>query len=154
MKKNLYKAFLAVAFLAAPMFLPGTKEASAGMRVDIHLGGPPMVVVGRAGPSAAVLPGRPLRFHDGCWYRLHQGRWFKAHSRGGPWVHVASGRVPRAFSSPPRHRRDQSAYRSWVAHRRVENARWKSERDRRRDHREERQNHGRRGGRDFGRGGH
>jgi hypothetical protein len=63
---------------------------------------PPQVV---AVPSSSVFYAPQANFnlfvYSGRYYSFHQGTWFQATTHNGPWVVIASERVPRAVVGVP-----------------------------------------------------
>ncbi len=117
-----FRAWVTSVFLGGLVSLWAMTDSVAGVNINIgapdiniSIGTPPPVVVARP-PVMAVIPGTyvyiapdisvEILFYHGHWYRAHNGHWFNAASYNGPWVYVASSKVPRAILTlPPGHRR-------------------------------------------------
>jgi hypothetical protein len=93
----------------------GAPDVCAQVHLNLNIGPPPVFAFPQP-PQLAVIPGTyvygvpgieaELLFYHGRWYRPHGGNWFYARSYNGPWVHLASARVPRPLFAlpPPGHR--------------------------------------------------
>jgi hypothetical protein len=115
MQKRIWRTLVLAALLGAPLTLVGTKDASAGVNVDIHIGLPPAFAF-HAPPSMVVIPGTyvylvpdieaNILFYNGYWYRPYEGRWYSARSYNGPWAYLGPRSIPRALVKLPQEYRN------------------------------------------------
>ena len=106
-----------IALSALAMIATMTSAALAETNVDVRIGigtpPPPPVVVVREEPRLVFVPGASVyvvsdrrwdydTFRYGVyWYAYRGGFWYRARSWRGPYVTLASSRVPRAIINVP-----------------------------------------------------
>ncbi len=100
-------------FLLALAMLPSVGTAEVSVNIGVFAPPPPYAIP--APPPVVVIPrtyvymvpdiGVDIFFYHGSWYRPFEGRWYKARSYNGPWVYLASPRVPRPLLTLPPHYR-------------------------------------------------
>ena len=117
----------------------GVAARAANADVNVHIGGPPPVVVAppapqivvTAPPHFVVIPGSPVYYAPDLPYNyfaynnrhwvFRDGRWFVARTHRGPWHLVAAERVPRPvavvpvryYKVPPGHAKKFGHARDW-----------------------------------------
>jgi hypothetical protein len=97
-------------FAAATALLwSGASAAASDVRINVGLGGPPIVLT--APPQLVAVPGTPvsyapelqvnLFFYKGRYYTVAHGVWSRAPAYAGPWVVIQIGQVPPPVLSVP-----------------------------------------------------
>ncbi|HSB31630.1 MAG TPA: hypothetical protein VLD55_08520 [Candidatus Sulfobium mesophilum] len=84
-------------------------QSYAGVNVSVGINLPAFTFA--APPPMVVIPGTyayyapdasvDILFYGGYWYRPYGGRWYRATGYNGPWVYIASTRVPRVLIDVP-----------------------------------------------------
>jgi hypothetical protein len=92
--------------------LPITEAVAGDVTVGVNIGipAPPRIVL-PAPPPVVVVPHTPVSYvpsvdfnlfvYSGHYYTFHDGSWFHARSHSGPWVFIATERVPRPVVAVP-----------------------------------------------------
>ena len=106
--RRLLAMMLAVAATALP--ITGAVAGEVNVGVNIGLPAPPKIVL-PAPPAVVVVPNTPVSYvpsvnfnlfvYGGQYYTFHDGSWFYAKSHSGPWVFIATERVPRPVVAVP-----------------------------------------------------
>jgi hypothetical protein len=92
--------------------LPITGAVAGDVNVGINIGVPaPPKIVLPAPPAVVVVPRTPVSYvpsvnfnlfvYSGRYYTFHDGSWFYAQSHSGPWIFIATERVPRPVVAVP-----------------------------------------------------
>jgi hypothetical protein len=94
---------------AAAMLFSGASATASDLKINIDLGGPPIVLT--APPQLVVVPGTPvyyapdvsanLFFYKGRYYTLASGVWSMAPAYSGPWAVIQIGQVPPPVLAVP-----------------------------------------------------
>ena len=123
-----------------------TTEARAGVRVNVNIGPPPIVVA--EPPEVVLIPGSQVYFvpqpdidiffYNGYWWSPRGDRWYRARAYNGPW-----GVVERRFVPAPVFRVPRNYRARYERERPIPYGQWKKEfrhgeREERRDWKEER----------------
>lgn len=113
---------IALATAVAGLALAGPSAADVNVGINIGVPPPPPVVVAEP-PRLVVVPRSPVYYaptlpynyfyYDGRYYTHHDGAWFYGAAANGPWVYIATGRVPHPvlavpvtyYKVPPGHRK-------------------------------------------------
>jgi hypothetical protein len=87
---------------------PALGQVSVGIHVSVP---PPPKIVLPAPPPVVVVPHSPVSYvpsvdfnlfvYGGRYYTFHDGAWFHAQSHRGPWVFLATERVPKPVVGVP-----------------------------------------------------
>jgi hypothetical protein len=94
---------------AAAMLFSGASATASDLKINIDLGGPPIVLT--APPQLVVVPGTPvsyapdvqanLFFYQGRYYTVASGVWSMAPTYSGPWAAIQIGQVPPPVLAVP-----------------------------------------------------
>ncbi len=97
-------ALAAILVAAALGFMPSLAAAGPDIRIDVHIGAPPQLVVVPNTPVyyAPALPHNYF-FYGGQYYLFHKGAWHYAPTYNGPWAVIAVEFVPRPILVVPVH---------------------------------------------------
>jgi hypothetical protein len=114
MRKSIYVVLGLFVLVGALFAFGGTKEASAGVNVNINIGPPPIVV--SEPPEVVMVPGSPVFFvpipdidvffYSGYWWSPRGSQWYRARAYNGPWGVVNKRHVPsHVFRVPKDYRK-------------------------------------------------
>jgi hypothetical protein len=106
------RSLLAIMLAAVSTGLAVTAALAGDVNVGINIGVPPPPrIVLPAPPPVVVVPNSPVSYapsvefnlfvYGGRYYTFHDGGWFYAQSHRGPWVFLATERVPRPVVAVP-----------------------------------------------------
>ena len=106
------RILLAMVLAGVATGLPITGAVAGDVNVGINIGVPaPPKIVLAAPPPVVVVPNTPVSYvpsvnfnlfvYGGQYYTFHDGSWFYAKSHSGPWVFIATERVPRPVVAVP-----------------------------------------------------
>jgi hypothetical protein len=109
-KRSLLAVMLAVGATALSITGAVAGEVNVGVNIGIPVPPPPRIVLS-APPPVVVVPHSPVSYvpsvnfnlfvYGGQYYTFHDGAWFHARSHSGPWVFIATERVPRPVVAVP-----------------------------------------------------
>jgi hypothetical protein len=109
-KRSLLAVMLAVGATGLSITGAVAGEVNVGVNIGIPVPPPPRIVLS-APPPVVVVPHSPVSYvpsvnfnlfvYGGRYYTFHDGAWFHARSHSGPWVFIATERVPRPVVAVP-----------------------------------------------------
>jgi hypothetical protein len=101
---------MVLAVVATGLPITGAIAGDVNVGVNIGVPAPPRIVL-PAPPAVVVVPNTPVSYvpsvnfnlfvYSGRYYTFHDGSWFYAKSHSGPWVFIATERVPRPVVAVP-----------------------------------------------------
>jgi hypothetical protein len=94
--------FVGFLLISVVGFVPAMAAAGPNVNIDIHIGGPPQLVVVPRTPVyyAPTLPYNYF-FYGGQYYVYHNGAWFFGPTFNGPWGMLEVRYVPRPILAVP-----------------------------------------------------
>ena len=101
---------IVLAAVATGFQLTGAVAGDVNVGISIGIPAPPKIVL-PAPPPVVVVPNTPVSYvpsvefnlfvYGGRYYTMHDGSWFHAKSHNGPWVFIATERVPKPVVAVP-----------------------------------------------------
>ena len=107
-KRSLLAIMLASVLTGLAVTAALAGQVNVGVSISVP---PPPKIVLPAPPAVVVVPNSPVSYapsvdfnlfvYGGRYYTFHDGSWFHAHNHRGPWVFLATERVPKPVVGVP-----------------------------------------------------